>query len=262
MSNYKETAKRIKDISQKAEFIKAIFYGKAGTGKTTLAGSFPKPLLLDIREDGQAVLKKVKGVKQLEVEEWSDLQDMYWYLKKEKHGFETVIIDTAGGAQMMAIEVVMAKHKKKGRAGDWGTMSQKMWGEVATMCKELFLDFRDLKMNVVFIAHEKIFKAEEDEEDSSNVARIAPHVGPALSPSVASMLNAAVNTIGETFIGEKITISKNPKTGKKIEEKKIDYYLRIGPNSSYITKVRKPKETKLPEVIKNPEFEDLLEFMK
>ena len=265
----KKIARKIKDISQEDDPLTAIFYGKAGTGKTTLLGSFPRVLHLDIREEGEKVLKKVKGIKTASIDSWEDLVSMYWYLKKEKHSFKTVGIDTAGQAQMLAVEEVMRKHNKKGKAGDWGTMTQKMWGEVATMCKELFLDFRDLKrigINVVFIAHDRVFKAtSEDDEDTNDdsVTRIAPHMGPALSPSIVSMLNAAVDLIGETFIGEELIVKKDPKTGKKLKKKTSEYYLRIGPNSSYITKVRRPKsEERLPDTLKDPTYDKLVKLMR
>lgn len=263
----KKIAKKIKSISQEEDPLTAIFYGKAGTGKTTLLGTFPKVLHLDIREEGQKVLKKVKGIKSARIEDWDELVSMYWYLKKEKHGFETVGIDTAGQAQMLAVEEVMRKHKKKGKAGEWGTMTQKMWGEVSTMCKELFLDFRDLKkigINVVFIAHDRVFKAQddEDEDEDGNVSRIAPHMGPALSPSIVSTLNAAVDLVGETFIGEEVVIKKDKKTRKKTKKKITEYYLRIGPNSSYITKVRRPKGKRLPDAIRDPDYDKLLDIME
>lgn len=263
----KNIAKKIKDIPQGDEPLTAIFYGKAGTGKTTLLGTFPKVLHLDIREEGQKVLKKVKGIKSASIEDWDDLVEMYWYLKKERHGFKTVGIDTAGQAQMLAVESVMKKHKKKGKPGDWGTMTQKMWGEVATMCKELFLDFRDLKkigINVVFIAHDRVFKAkDEEDEDDDTISRIAPHMGPALSPSIVSTLNAAVDLVGENFIGEELKVFKDKKTGKKSKKKITEYYLRIGPNSSYITKVRRPKTLeKLPDAICNPDYDKLIELME
>lgn len=264
----KKIAKKIKSISQEDDPLTAVFYGKAGTGKTTLLGTFPKVLHLDIREEGQKVLKKIKGIKTAEIESWDDLVSMYWYLKKEKHGFETVGIDTAGQAQMLAVEEVMRKHKKKGKPGDWGTMTQRMWGEVSTMCRELFLNYRDLKkigINVVFIAHDRVFKAKDEDEDDDDdtVTRIAPHMGPALSPSVVSTLNAAVDIIGETFIGEELKIIKDKKTGKKKREKEAEYYLRIGPNTSYITKVRRPKgEDRLPDRIKNPTYDRLLDLIE
>lgn len=266
--NVEKVAKKIKSISQEEEPITAVFYGKAGTGKTTLLGSFPKVLHLDVREEGQKVLKKVKGLKSARIETWQDLVDMYWYLKKKNHGFKTVGIDTAGNAQMLAVEEVMRKHKKKGKPGDWGTMTQKMWGEVSTMCRELFLDYRDLKkigINVGFIAHDRVFKArdDDDDDDDETVTRIAPHMGPALSPSVVSTLNAAVDLIGETFIGEEVVIKKHPRTGKKIKTKQTEYYLRIGPNTSYITKVRRPKgEDRLPDRIKNPTYDKLVDLIE
>lgn len=266
--NTKDIAKKIKSISQEAEPLTAIFYGKAGTGKTTLLGTFPKVLHLDIREEGQKVLKRIKGLKSARIEEWEDLISMYWYLKKEKHGFETVGIDTAGQAQMLAVEEVMRKHNKKGKPGDWGTMTQKMWGEVSTMCRELFLNYRDLKkigINVVFIAHDRVFKArdEGEDEDDNSVSRIAPHMGPALSPSIVSTLNAAVDLVGESFIGEELITTRDEKTGKKIKKKRTEYYLRIGPNSSYITKVRRPRsKNKLPEALKDPDYNKLLTLME
>jgi len=264
--SHKRIAKKIKSIPQEAEPITSVLYGKAGTGKTTILGTYPHVLHLDIREEGKKVLKKIKGIKSANIDNWDDLVSMYWYLKKESHKFETVGIDTAGQAQLLAVEKVMKKNNKKGRPGDWGSMSQKMWGEVASMCKELFLNFRDLKkegINVVFIAHDRVFKANEEEDDEGNVSRIAPHMGPALSPSIVSTLNASVDIVGEAFIGEEFKIVKHKKTRKRKEIRKIEYYLRIGPNSSYITKVRRPKsKTKLPDMIKNPSYKKLVKIME
>lgn len=266
MSNYKAIAKKIKSVSQEQDPLTAVFYGEPGTGKTTLLGTFPKVIHLDIREKGSKVLKKIKGLKTIAIDSVQELEDMYWYLLKEKHDYETVGIDTVGGAQLLMIEEIMRKKKKKGKPGDWGSMSMGMWGDVATKAKELFINYRDLRdegMNVAFLAHRRIFKVNEDEDDDDQtISRIAPHMGPALSPSIVNVLNAAVDIVGETYIGEKYKIIKDLKTGKKREEKSINYYLRIGPNSSYITKVRRPKGDKLPDSLKDPEYSDLLELME
>ena len=40
--------KKVSDIKIPKTFL---FYGKSGTGKTTLAGTFPKPLILDVNEN-------------------------------------------------------------------------------------------------------------------------------------------------------------------------------------------------------------------
>lgn len=261
----KDIERKIKSISEKVEPLTFVLYGKPGTGKTTILGTCPKVLHLDVREEGAGVLRKVKNLKSARIESWEELQDMYWFLKKGNHNFETVGLDTVGNCQLLAIEEVMRKNKKKGKPGDWGTMSQRMWGDVSSMCKDLFLSYRDLKkegMNVGFLAHDRIFKATEENEDDDVISRIAPTVGPALSPSIVSVLNASVGLVGETFIGEKFKILKDEKTGKKREVKETNYYLRIGPHSSYMTKVRRPKGDKLPDALKDPTYEKLMELMK
>ena len=88
-------------------------------------------------------------------------------------------------------------------------------------------------------------------------------MGPALSPSIVSTLNAAVDLVGENFIGEEIKIFKDKKTGKKSKKKITEYYLRIGPNSSYITKVRRPKSSeRLPDAICNPDYDKLIDLIE
>ena len=104
----KRISKRIKSVGQGDEPLTAVIYGKSGTGKTTLLGTFPKVLHVDIREEGQKVLKTITGLKTISIDTWEDLVDLFWYLKKEKHGFKTVGIDTAGQAQMLAVELVIS----------------------------------------------------------------------------------------------------------------------------------------------------------
>lgn len=258
--SYINIKKKIKNIPQDVGFITAMFYGKPDTGKTTLLATFPKPLILDIREKGYKSIRKVKGAKMASISSWDELEDMYWYLKKEEHGFETVGWDTTGNAQQLCIEEILGGKKSKGkRAGDWGSMQKKQWGEVSAKMKDLALNFRDLndQMNVVFLAHQKYFGG-NDEDDNA----IDPHIGPALAPSVGITINAAVDIIGETFIREKIIITRDKKTGKKEEERDVNYCLRVGPSGSYITKMRNDKETITPDVIKNPTYQKLVELME
>ena len=49
-SKFAAVLSRIKPVSDMSLVIAALFYGRAGTGKTTMAATFPGPLLhLDIR---------------------------------------------------------------------------------------------------------------------------------------------------------------------------------------------------------------------
>lgn len=245
--------KDIRDINRHKAFA---FYGRAGTGKTTLACTFPRPiLLLDIQDEGTDSVADVKGLKVWDIETIDDFEDAYWYLKSSKNIFKTVILDTTTMLQQLKIMDMMGvKLEKAGKqAGDWGTMTKQDWGEVSSYLKTWITNYRNLKMNVIFIAQERVFNVDTEEEEGL----LDPEIGPSLSPSVKSHLNAAVSVIANTFIRRRVIRKKNDK-GRTIETEKIEYCLGIGPSSVYTRKVRKPKAFKLPDVIVDPEYEDII----
>lgn len=253
----------IKDIIPVGDLdleMKLVFYGKAGTGKTTLLSTFPKPILiLDISEKGTDSIRDVKGVDVIRVRTWDQLDKAYWYLKQEGHKkYKTVGLDTVSGAQELAIKKVLEEkglEPEEGKLGGWGTMAKRDWGAVSSDLKSLIFNLRELPMNVVYIAHDRVSKEEEDEDDNS---AIAPSVGPRLMPSVASVLNAAVGVIGNTFIFEEV---RKIKLGKTTKTKHITGYgLRIGPHAYYTTKVRKPKSIIVPAVMKDPSYDKIKEL--
>ena len=86
--------------------------------------------------------------------------------------------------------------------------------------------------------------------------RLEPEVGPALIPSVARIMNAAVKVIGNTYIKQRRKVK-----GDKILEI-TSYMLRIGPHPYYITKIRSPKSFKTPGSIANPTFDKICKIMK
>lgn len=239
-----------------------MLYGRSGTGKTTLAASFPGPILyLDVRDEGTDSIRDVKNVFVKEIEDSEDFEEVYWWLKDNAKKYKTVVIDTVSQLQQIKVEEIAAKKKKPGkRAGDWGSMSQQDWGNVAGWLKEWLINYRDLSksgLNVVYIAQDRTFNLNEETDDEQT---LSPEVGPALSPSVVRTLNAAVSVIGNTFIRTRII--KKEVNGKKKEIEKVEYCLRIGPNPVYVTKVRKPKDTVAPDVIVDPSFEDILEVIE
>lgn len=261
-TNHDDIRSKIKKVDEFLPEVKVVFYGRPGTGKTTLASSFPKPcLLVDIAgEKGTDSVRDVKGLKVIRVTEWDELDSIYWYLKENPDGFKSVIFDTVSQAQELAIKDLMAKKKKMVKSGDlgkWGTMQKKDWGVVSSDLKTFILNMRDLPINLAFIAQDRVSK--EDEDDEGSDAYVAPTVGPRLMPSVASILNAGVGVIGYTFIREKTKVIKKGK--EEIEVKKPEYCLRIGPHSVYVTKVRKPKAIKYESIIVDPEYQDILELI-
>jgi len=251
--NYRD----ISDVERSRSFA---FYGRAGTGKTTLFGTFPKPLLLDIQDEGTDSVLDIKGLKVWDIPDIDELDDVYWYLKKGNHKFESVGLDTVTMLQNLKIEeLVGEKLRKAGKqAGDWGTMTKQDWGAVSSFMKSEITRWRNLPLNVVFLAQERIFNAGEEDGD---IGMIDPEVGPSLSPSVKSHLNAAVSVIGNTFIRSRKVKKKDDK-GRSREKEIIEYCLGVGPSSLYTRKVRKPKSIILPDVLVDPEYEDIIEMIE
>lgn len=72
-------------------------YGDGGTGKTSLALTFPKPLVIDT--DGGLEGGAVEGITdafQWEPEKWRDLNALYFWLKAkiDDEGYQTIVIDS------------------------------------------------------------------------------------------------------------------------------------------------------------------------
>lgn len=248
-----------KAISASKKFRSVVFYGRSGTGKTTLACSFPKPLLLlDIRDEGTDSIADVEDVTIRELESFEEFEDMYWWLTKHPGEFNTVVIDTVSQLQAMLLREFHQGKKKKGAAGDWGSLSRRDWGDIAAIMKEWFDNYRDLTregMNVVFIAQDRVFNVDDDDSDIEG--EIQPEVGPQLMPSVAKALNASVGVIGNTTILIEEEVGKNDK-----KRERAKYALRIGPSPSYVTKVRKPKGIMVPRLIYDPNYEKIVGLIK
>lgn len=258
--------RRIKDlivpISKYKVKLNVVLYGRAGSGKTTVACSFPRPiLLLDVKDKGTDSVSDLadKDLHVMHVRSVQDLEETYWYLRKTPHNYKTVVIDQLSGLQDLVIESVLGQELDEGDIGRWGTMRKQDWGRVSAYMKTWIINFRDLaKVNAVFIAQDRVFNGSEDEDSADG--QILPEVGPRLMPSVVSTLNAAVGIIGNTFVRETI---REFKVGKrKIKKRKVEYCLRIGPHSMYITKIRKPKSIEVPPYLVDPDYDDIIDVMK
>ena len=73
-------------------FIKALIYGQAGTGKTTLALSAPKPLLFDF--DGG--IHRVNSAHRVDAVQIKKYQDFIDVLAEDLSAYNTLVIDTGG----------------------------------------------------------------------------------------------------------------------------------------------------------------------
>jgi len=211
-------------------------------------------LLIDCKDEGTDSVADVENLDIKDVSSVEDMEEVFYYLRQNPKAYKTVIIDTLTAFQTIVVESMVGN---KDRAGQWGSMTKQQWGQVAQKMQSTIMNFRDLPMEVVFIAQDRTFNVDED---AGGEGLMDPEVGPRLMPSVASSLNAAVTVVGHTFI--RVRYIKKEIGGKKKEVRKTEYCLGLGPHPVYIRKIRKSKSTEAPDAIVNPDYEDIIEVIR
>ena len=254
--------------------IKLNVYGRSKTGKTRLACTFPKPLLLLGTEDGTksvATRKKSKNGGKLEAlyigERYLDIDFLRLDTSSEigkvidflaKNHYRSVVLDHAGGLQGIITKEVLGLDNVPMERG-WGMATREAWGIIGQQVKERLgqlLNLADTKgMSVVVVAHERNFK----EEGGSDA--ILPHVGSALTPSCAQWLDGSVDYICQAYIASQESVVE-VQVGSEVQQVrqatgKCEYRLRIGPHPVYNTGFRTVSDV-LPDHIVNPSYEKIV----
>jgi hypothetical protein len=238
--------------------IKLNVYGRGKTGKTRLACTFPKPMLLIGTEDGTKSVQNVKGVDFVRLNKSDELDDIAGMLRGGSK-YVSVALDTAGGLQDLILKEILGLDDVPIQRS-WGMAQREHWMTCGAQTKERLRSLLDLSdrvgMNVCIIAHERNF----NEDQNSEI--MIPSIGAALTPTAAAWLNGACDYICQAFIKEE-TVTKMHKVGTtetKLTSKtgKVIYCLRTGPHPNYLTGFRLPPGFKLPDEIVDPSFDKIL----
>ena len=130
--------------------ISCMIYGQPGTGKTTLALSADKPVLIDLDRGLYRVEKRFQ-CPSLQVENYQQILDLI--NSDELRPFNTIVIDTLGKLIDRMGDYV-AKQNPKYKQGD-GTLSMKVWGAIKVQFSALIKQIFNSNKSVIFVAHEK-----------------------------------------------------------------------------------------------------------
>jgi hypothetical protein len=129
--------------------MKLVAYGPPGGGKTTFAATFPDVLLLSAESGLLSVRDRNLAV--WTIDTWEDLQEAFAYLRAGDHPYKSVAIDSLTEAQRKLAEYIVRKFPAKRRDYE-DLMSQSDWGYAIDALRKMCRAFRDLPLNVLFIA--------------------------------------------------------------------------------------------------------------
>lgn len=133
------------EIPQK---IKALVYGQAGMGKTTLALSAPRPLLLDF-DNGIHRVNYGHQADTVQIHNWKEAIDV---LAEDLSEYETIVVDTIG--KMLDNIITHVVPGGNPRIQDWGKINQEFSSFTRTVSA--------LNKNIIYVAHRDLRKESDD----------------------------------------------------------------------------------------------------
>ncbi len=176
------------------ETTKALIYGQPGIGKTTLALSYPSPLMIDCDRGIHRVDSSVL-TDTVEVNNWEDVDEV---LKEDLSAYQTIIFDTGGKLIDYMTEFLIRMNPKLTQTD--GTFSLKGYGARKQMFSQLLTRLQTMGKHVVFVAHER-------EERDGETRFVRPEIG----GSSGNDLIKELDLVGYIeAVGTKRTIHFNP----------------------------------------------------
>ena len=136
--------------------IKALLYGQAGTGKSTLALSAPKPLMLDF-DGGVHRVNYTHQTPTVQISSWEDCENV---LKEDLTEFESLVIDTGGKMLDYMSDYIIRKNSKMGRSN--GALTLQGFGERKGMFRQFCRSTMLMNKHLIFVAHRDTQKINED----------------------------------------------------------------------------------------------------
>tara|TARA_R110000803_G_scaffold205530_2_gene272255 strand:+ start:3794 stop:4654 length:861 start_codon:yes stop_codon:yes gene_type:complete len=216
------------------------FYGPEGSGKTSIAAHFPKPVFLQV--SGETGLDTLINTHQLpetprfqNIDTYDDYKGGIDAIRHGDHDFKTLVIDTFNGVEILVAEWVLQTLYGGVETGNKGFNSYNSGNKSTAVqfrhvINELERIREERKMTIVCLAHTKVGKA-KNTDDADH-----PQNCPDMSTEVWSLCGKWFDAI--LFLKPETVVVTDKDSGKVTSSFTGTRNLHTSYNSTYIAKNR------------------------
>lgn len=145
--------------------------GDSGMGKTTLAASFPKPIVIRAEDGMQAVPADIRPDAFPIIQQVDDLWEQLKGLIHEDHSYKTLVVDSVTALERLFTQYVVESDPKKPRGiqqalGGYGAGRDAVSAMHQRLRKAAGILADKRGMNTVFIAHADTARIEPPDDDA------------------------------------------------------------------------------------------------
>lgn len=239
-----------------------LVYSRNKKGKTTLCNTAPNVLILDPENGSDHLTKTDPSV--WPIEAWTDLEDVYQFLKGSKEArdkYQWVAVDGTTRMNNMALRFVMNMEEERNLERRPGFVEKRDYGKAGELIKGMLLNFQTLPMGIIYTAQERMEQVGDMGTDGDDDAETTSTMFvPDLPKGARGSLNSIVDGIGRLYV-VKTTKKIRRKETREIEE--VEYSQRrlwLADHLQYDTGFR--SEHSLPDYLKDPTIPRLVNLLK
>lgn len=183
-----------------------LVYGDSGRGKTVFAGTAcndptnPDVAIINTEGGGFKSIVSVLGYTPMvaNVRNKKDLEDAYRWLAANPEAFNTVILDSLTDLTKYLLEDIIARNPRRKRPAP-DVACKEDYNELSSVMDKMLRRFRDLDVNLILIALEKVVsKGEGEDAEKSLLPNVPGQLAQRLPALVDFVLYAGVKQVEVT----------------------------------------------------------------